>query len=324
MWDDLQAWLAARGKSVSTLSRVQRLETAYGNLASLHETDGLAGLVASLTYSATDERERRSNPSKVPIDGNLRNGLASLKSAAQLLQTYLDERADGPLAEKAAAITLRSRAARPLRARSEPLHAVDVLAQATDAMGLNLSELVARCSVWAHPDVVADLSHSDRNATWFIGTRRGRKGEKRNDVVDAEVIDDNTMANTAIKLATVGGRHLHGFHSCHVWSQTCYDPRYHTSIANLVLLPAPLAGLSDYDTHVEAVLRYRAFELFGWHPEERARPERPTAYPAEQMWRPIGPPSDAVSRAIAKQRVDRVRRLGQGLGSSTGQDLSTP
>lgn len=76
-------------------------------------------------------------------------------------------------------------------------------------------------------------------------TRRMRitLGERRGQFVDGVRLDDNTYANQAIKIAAIGSREIEGFHTSHVWPGSCYDPRYHTCIANLVLIPAPLAGL---------------------------------------------------------------------------------
>jgi hypothetical protein len=93
MWDDVRAWLARRGTPDNTVesivSRLDRLRAGYGNLADQYRLDRLAGLAASLNYSIDDERRGRRNPSKVFINGNLRNGLASLKSAAKLYEQYM-------------------------------------------------------------------------------------------------------------------------------------------------------------------------------------------------------------------------------------------
>ncbi|HWQ55093.1 MAG TPA: hypothetical protein VN442_15505 [Bryobacteraceae bacterium] len=39
---------------------------------------------------------------------------------------------------------------------------------------------------------------------------------------------------------------------CHIWPNSCYDERYHTCVANLVLLPSALASLTDFDPQVRA------------------------------------------------------------------------
>lgn len=98
-------------------------------------------------------------------------------------------------------------------------------------------------------------------------------------------------------------RDCQGFHVCHVWPGTCYDPRYHTSLANLVLLPAALAGLSDHDAGIAQLLQFRAFDLFNWHPAEWAAPTRPANYPGPQGWAPPVPLSPAVTARLGKRRA---------------------
>ena len=305
MWDDVRAWLVRRGTpdntAASIINRLDRLRAGYGNLAEQYRRDGLAGLVATLNYSTEDERRGRRNPSKVFINGNLRNGLASLKNAVSLYEQYMLE-----MGGQFPSVVARNSLQNPEpRIKSElPLPRLDgvaVLAAATCEMNLNLAELVARCSIWANPEVVAQLGNAITNATWFPSFRRLRSGEKRGETIDGVRLDDNSQANLAIKLAIFGGRKVDGFHACHVWPASCYDPQYHTSIANLVLLPAPLAGLSDFDTSVAASLRYRSFELFGWRPASEPPPERPDNYPAAHMWRETPAPSREAQRALSNR-----------------------
>jgi hypothetical protein len=95
--------------------------------------------------------------------------------------------------------------------------------------------------------------------------------------------DDNSYANVAIKRATGLGKSAEGFEACHIWPLTCYDERYHTAIANIVLLPRALAGLSDHAIEIQSALQYRAFELYGWFPHGVPQPIKPEFYPSN--WR---------------------------------------
>lgn len=49
--------------------------------------------------------------------------------------------------------------------------------------------------------------------------------------------------------------------ACHIWDNPD-DCRYYTSIANLVLVPRAIYGLTDHCEEVKAVLRMRATYLF--------------------------------------------------------------
>lgn len=153
----------------------------------------------------------------------------------------------------------------------------EILDLAVDQLGIDLAALIAACAFWAP---------QEPSATTPIrpDIRRARSDEKRGVVsVDGIRLDDNTYANKAIKTVL---RHIgtfEGFAVCHVWAKTCYDERYHTLPANLILLPRELSGLTDHNRHVEACLRYRAWELYKWHPENEMRPEKPANYPSN--WR---------------------------------------
>ena len=63
------------------LSELRRVEGAYGDLDKLYDEDELEGVIGELTYSAESERAGSPNPSRLKIDGNVRNSLASYKSA---------------------------------------------------------------------------------------------------------------------------------------------------------------------------------------------------------------------------------------------------
>jgi hypothetical protein len=80
-------WLAEvipdRSSAQTRLSHLRRVEGEYGNLDDLYDNDELQGLIDELTYSGEDLRSNRPNPSRLIIDGNIRNNLASYKSAVQ-------------------------------------------------------------------------------------------------------------------------------------------------------------------------------------------------------------------------------------------------
>ena len=144
-----------------------------------------------------------------------------------------------------------------------------------------------------------------RSSSWSAApnTRRYRAGknEKKGQIVDEIRLDDNTYANYAIKRA-IGflNQELRGFAVCHLWPQSTYDHRYHTCVANLVLLPAPLAGLSDHHPGVRHALTYRSFDLFGWYPTEADAPTKPADYPT--TWRDPMLFSDRVKRFLGRRQ----------------------
>ncbi len=94
MRDDFGKWLVAQGYSDNSCNarqaNVRTVERAYGEtLDAVQDRFGLAKLVAEMVYSSEDERRARPNPSRVTIQGNLRNGLATLKGAVMLYAKFL-------------------------------------------------------------------------------------------------------------------------------------------------------------------------------------------------------------------------------------------
>jgi hypothetical protein len=181
--------------------------------------------------------------------------------------------------------------------------------------------LIAETGLWADPQVHARLVEETGSAAWFPNMRRGRihHGEKRGQTRDGIRFDDNSYANTAIKQA-IGYRGIKGFATCHIWPNTCYDERYHTAIANLVLLPRAIAGLSDHDEMVQAALQYRAYELYGWHPVEVPTPQKPAIYPTS--W--LEPVSSSVKRASSGYQPRRQANSNDDSGSSLEDELREP
>ncbi len=78
-------WLASVVPTEATartkLSELRRVESAYGDLDEAFDRDELESVIADLTYSAIDARNNEPNPSRLMIEGDLRNNLASYKSA---------------------------------------------------------------------------------------------------------------------------------------------------------------------------------------------------------------------------------------------------
>jgi hypothetical protein len=72
------------------MSRAERVAQCHGNLDEHYANDRMASLIEVLRYSAEDARRNRPNPSKIPIDGNLRNNLASYCDAVRRYQEFRD------------------------------------------------------------------------------------------------------------------------------------------------------------------------------------------------------------------------------------------
>lgn len=189
--------------------------------------------------------------------------------------------------------------------------ASELLLEAVRRHNIHLSVLVADTGLWANPDFHLRLVQDTDSAAMFPRVRRARigQGEQRGQIVDGIRLDDNSYANVAIKRAVGLGKSAEGFEACHIWPLTCYDERYHTAPANIVLLPRAIAGLSDHDSEIQKALQYRSFELYGWWPEGIDEPRQPEFYP--ECWRE--PLPDATP--VAKGAPRGSRQTGPSLGA---------
>jgi hypothetical protein len=148
-----------------------------------------------------------------------------------------------------------------------------------------LITLVAKTTIWANPEVYKRLVKDGGIGVWYPNVRRFKKGEKKGRTNNGDRLDDNTYANFAIKKALVGTdrKQISGFSVCHIWPKTCYDDRYHTNIANLVLMPQSIASLSDFHPDVRLALQFHSYGLYRWYPDSEKRPTKPKFYPSKWL-----------------------------------------
>ena len=91
--DTFRSWLSSnRGYGTGTVnSRVSNCKTVEGCEGDLDEhfdQDRLQGLIEKLTYSKADERQNRPARHLIPINGNVYNGTATLRSAVSLYKQF--------------------------------------------------------------------------------------------------------------------------------------------------------------------------------------------------------------------------------------------
>jgi hypothetical protein len=90
------AWIDAKFPNKKTAgsrkSEASRVEAVYGDLDQYYTEDRLQGLIETFTYSTADQRDGVSNPTRAAINGNIKNGLNSLKRALRLYQQFADEK----------------------------------------------------------------------------------------------------------------------------------------------------------------------------------------------------------------------------------------
>lgn len=144
-------------------------------------------------------------------------------------------------------------------------------------------QLIADTAIWVSPEIIKEIINKNGTVTVYKNCRRKRHNEEKGLSQNGENLDDNTKANQAIKRLIDSSIKFENYSVCHIYPNTCYDSRYHTAIPNLVLLPKPLASLTDFDQNVQSVLMFRSYELYGWFPQECGAPAKPKYYP--NIWK---------------------------------------
>ena len=75
----------------SRISNLRRIEAAYGDLDAIHDEDDFASVLSDLNYSTNDARSSAPNRARVTINGDLRTGLATLRSALSKYMRFRQE-----------------------------------------------------------------------------------------------------------------------------------------------------------------------------------------------------------------------------------------
>jgi endonuclease len=92
-------WLEQQKYQPGTISaqmhRAGRVEEHYGDLDEHYTKDRMSGLINALRYSTEDKRRNRPNPSKIPIEGDIRSNLASYRDAVKRYRTFRDSGEEG-------------------------------------------------------------------------------------------------------------------------------------------------------------------------------------------------------------------------------------
>lgn len=177
------------------------------------------------------------------------------------------------------------------------------LEKAISSLKIDLTALVAATGLWANPEVHKILVRDNNTGALYPNVRRARKnkGEEPRKIVNGVTLDSNNYANAAIKRALGIKGKGKNFSTCHIWDNSCYDEFNHTTIANLVLLPSPLSTLADHHRGVKDALKYRAYELYAWHPKKENIPVKPKSYPSN--WREPLPITDKIKKSIKRRRT---------------------
>jgi len=120
------------------------------------------------------------------------------------------------------------------------------------------------------------------------------------------LLDDNTGPTNAFLWANRVKPSKHrDVQFSHIW-QRATDPSAYTNLANICLLPAFLAKLSDTHPEVSALLRRRARDLFGWLPADEPIPNVSDVHHALDWAEPL-PPIEDVAGRVRKEMLSKPK-----------------
>lgn len=92
-------WLEERKYDQGTINaqiyRASRVEEYHGDLDEHFSKDGMSGLLELLSYSKSDERSKRENPSKIPFNGDIYSNIAAYGAAVKRYLKFITESIDG-------------------------------------------------------------------------------------------------------------------------------------------------------------------------------------------------------------------------------------
>lgn len=131
---------------------------------------------------------------------------------------------------------------------------------------------VAEMTVFSHPATVYQTKNQNIFRIIRDAPRRGIIAFELN-----AMYDDNNGPARAFEWAIEGKFDWKDVQFNHIYSDS-QNVKLYTSLANLCVTPAFLAKLTDTDPAVVQMLKYRAYDLYGFVPEGEAVPKKPGFY----------------------------------------------
>ena len=163
-------------------------------------------------------------------------------------------------------------------------------------------DLVGRHSLWVDPAVARAVP------VVFPKTARAVKGRGRQgQVVDGVRLWANQPAQDAFYGALGStARHFKGAALCHIYPRSPQDPLHFTRLSDLVAVPASLGAFTEGPPGL-AVLKRRAYELYGYRGPQSKIPPTPPICPA--AWAPpVLLPAALRTQTVARLRHWRATR----------------
>jgi hypothetical protein len=182
----------------------------------------------------------------------------------------------------------------------------------------SLEQAVAALAVFAHPETVTQTRGLNFRVV-RAGSRAERGTYRELELGETVMLDDNSAPTNAFAwvhgLRRQGPR-LRDVQFNHIWPRSSEVSAY-TSLTNVCMMPAFLSKLSDTDPTVCALLRYRAWKLYGHCLVLNTPPEHPLLYDELRWADTLAPVNDVESTyraSMLNKPADRTTRSARELG----------
>jgi hypothetical protein len=326
MHQGYEAWLRRKGYDQNTVSaqlyRAGRVEVYYGDLDKHFEVDRLGSVIAAFVYTAEDARQNRPNPTLIPYKGAITSNMNSYKFAIRLYQRYCEEMAqtggeefepaeDEPAFPQVPKSFRQSSSKPPFLSVENPVTlehfgldgfaALQVLI--TSSQYKSLAQAMASLALFSHPETVCQTGGRSIFRTIRGPRTPGAYGEENGRQI---MLDDNKSASDAFKWVHGITARLKDVQFNHIYTAS-KDVESYTSLANICMTPAFIAKLTDDSSPTtSALLKYRAYELYGWIPLGIDPPNKPEGYD-ELDWAPTLPAVTDVKAVLEARMASRPK-----------------
>jgi hypothetical protein len=183
-----------------------------------------------------------------------------------------------------------------------------------------VEQAVASLTLFSHPETV--IQSGNRNVFPIIRASQ-YKNEKRGEYSEIAdfgkvMLDDNKgPTDTLIWANRISRNNYCDVQFCHIWDNS-YDVSLYSNLANICIMPAFLAKLSDTDQNIKSLLRYRAFEIYqGFKSIVDIDPQKPRIYD-ELNWAGFMPPvknlEQSFREAMKTKPKDRTTQCAKEIG----------
>jgi hypothetical protein len=178
----------------------------------------------------------------------------------------------------------------------------------------SVEQIVASLTLFSHADTVRQTRCKPLFRVVRNAAKRGTVEEGQGGWI---AYDDNKSPTDAFLWCNgLSASKMRDVQFNHLYADSQNADQY-TCLANLCVTPAFLAKLTDTKASVRSLLRFRAYDLYGWVPAGHEAPTEPAGY-ADLIWAPPLPPvSDVEAQArliMERKPKDRTVQIASRIG----------